>query len=75
MDNINFSNQGNSNQEFQPYNFSENLNAKLLKFLFELESFSEEWKSVYPISKVYQKKKLMIKDTKYLKPWLDEHNF
>lgn len=62
----NTSNVSNSSEEFQHY-LSANLNSNLPKFWFELELSNEQWKSIYPVSKVYKEKETNGKRYKVLK--------
>lgn len=72
IDSINTSSESNSSQEYQSYNFSENVNTKLSRFWFDLQLFNEQWKSIYPVSKVYKEKGTNGKRYKVLKRgWTD----
>lgn len=56
IDSINIINESYVSEEFQPFDIAENVNNKLPKLYFDLILSDEQWKSTYPISKLYKEK-------------------
>lgn len=71
-DSINITNESDITQEYQPYDFPKNVNTKLPKFCFNLALSDEQWKSIFPVSKLYKEKGRHGKAYKILKiGWTD----
>lgn len=84
IDSINTTSEGDVTEEFETHNVTKNITSKLPNIYFDLTLSDDQWKSIYPVSKVYKEKGRLGKTYKILNAgWTDviseasflKHNF
>lgn len=72
IENVDISKESDKSIGFQPFNVFDNQNIRFPQLFFDLDLSEEEWRSIYPVSKIYREKGGITKTYTVLnKGWTD----